>query len=170
MTKRKNGGIAQAIVAAASRPEGMQTSRPHLNFSTHAIQNNALSLLATGKIHSVGNRDWRRLFIDPEHAKAYCALLPALKAERAKEIAEARRERNRERSAAQRGMREKPAYAKKPAAASMVAKPKSPTRYHYGHAPWKASDPPIITSETIVTICKSPPAFGPLAKLLGIGA
>jgi hypothetical protein len=185
--KPKHGDIRALLKARASKPEGAT----YLDFPelTHRqVLENARKM---PDMFVVGVRHQARLFVDPEHAAHYeYVALPAIKHEikRAKRRSDWLREKARLHAL-------KPPKPPKPVKvkAEKPAKPRQPpkppkagrpitigkqtkagiagvTIKNYTGMKWTPDTPAIVPPHVQVQYIPSPPAFGPAAKLLGIGS
>jgi hypothetical protein len=184
--KPKHGDIRALLKARASKPEGAT----YLDFPelTHRqVLENARKM---PDMYVVGVRHQARLFVDPEHAAHYeYVALPAIKLEikRAKRRADWLRQKAREHALKPpkppkpvKVKAEKPAKPKqqpKPPKAGRpitLGKPKAGidgvTIKGYTGMKWSVDTPAIVPAHVKVQHIPSPSAFGPAAKLLGIGA
>lgn len=188
-------GISGVILALAARPEGVSLRKGEIpGFTQKQVWNIVTYLRQKNSLHAIGPVGLRRYFVNAADAQRY-AMTDAIKLGMAARLERdrLRRERDRLRNKANRaakaGMRkakEMPKPPKAKAKAKAAAAAKHPGRGkaitigkpvvgvhipNYTGQKW-AKDKPIdgYVKGFKKTICPSPPAFGPAAKLLGVGA
>lgn len=147
----KKTGITELLLSLAARPEGVSTAEAIDGHTKRQLNNNASRLVTEGRLIPVGNLKFRRVFVHPEHAQAYREQVPALVAEHREAIHQHDLARGR-------------AYKERQRQKAQEVGVKIP---NYGKVKWE-DKPAQITSETKVTLCPSPPAFGPAARLLHV--
>jgi hypothetical protein len=158
----KKDGIRRHILERSAGPDGFDVHDKPV-WPVVRLQEQCRALKFKGHLFRAGAKTLTRYFVNEEHAKAYAVKYAAkMRAqEKAREVAETKR----------RSAKKKAAKAAKP---KPLPKPKKPARAvtvvvkHYGTARWDKDAPPIITSETKVTICASPPAYGIAARMLHV--
>lgn len=137
-----------------------------------------------GLVTSVGYRQECRYFADPEAAQEYERELPNIKRQKYLAMRRARHAAKRARILALRPPKpvveakpakpekahKKPAWSKEPPSVKFGKPTAGISIPRYTGQKWDKGTPAIIPPHVKITVCPSPPAFGPAAKLLGLGA
>jgi hypothetical protein len=158
-----HNGISTKLLELASRPEGCSASDLCPTWDTRQIGNNAGWLMREGRLIAVGVRALRRYFTSQADADRYAEQLLAIQQQRKQAAADHQRQENAKRMARRRQSQPKPHQAPR---YPLKAEP-APMRFAEPKVKW-ADQIPQITSDTKVTIAKSPAQFGPAARLLNV--